>query len=1243
MQLSSITWKYVDERAEHFTGRSWVFDKIRDFLAGPKGIFVVIGDPGTGKTAIAARLIQASTSQSRRGPHPTKADPPEELPVPADTIHAAYFCRKGVVDLLDCAQRLSDQLVDTVPGFEEVLRSHLGSEIKISNVNVQTGDVESGALVAGIRIVLSSLGPERAFTEGIATPLRRLRELGYEAPIVLLIDGLDEALHSKVSSQLPELIADIEHVHLILTTRPDRGVLVLLKDRAQMVDLILNSPPDVDDVAGYCLRRFSHIRSEEARMTLARRIADDDEARGIFLYAYHIVEDLIDKGLSAQISREDAAKIPLPKGGLAGVYREFLRRDLGQDSDEWRTRFSPVLATLVVAQGEKGFDNQQLVATASTLGSRTYSRTDIRNITKDMSQFLHGEHPDGPFRLYHQSFAEFLVDPEQNQDFVIDAAEAHRTIADYYWQKYHKDWQCCDEYGLNNLAVHFAEGDDKNGLYNLIGRYWMEARYVRSGSSYEGFQADVTLAIEVAGAQEPPDLIQEFRCCLICATLVSRATGVPPEALGALAHVGQLKKAIGLASLMQDGDERGKAYQKITDALLVQKQYDDIASLVEQVSLAAQTTKFVSTKVRFQTWAAQVLAKIGEREGADASISLALQIIETTEHRTEKLNALTYVAQALAEMGDEEKLIDVGIHILFVMDSPLLEKATGYRIAEVEALTGLSEALATVGKPDEAYAVAGSITDREAGASALCKVARALIRADKTEEAARIVDQLSQIGELSGRVSAETLSELAHTLFRAGQNEKAITIACRALEAAMEMGPGWLGWFAITKAVPALAITGQIEQARAAAESIEEEHIRSMVLIELVETLAMVGDLDRAEEVAEAFRYLPEKAYALSKLAFALGTKSHKDRAADMVNRVLAFAETGVNDFNKVSFLLGMALAFYQSGSRDEALAAANRALAVAEWRKEEMVTNVRMLTEVAQVLTQIGDNDRGLEVAERCLAVIGNKSGYVNDLSKLALVVERAGRREMAEVLVNRALVEITEIDYVYPKGLGLSRLAQTLSHFENREKAREIARLALTSAEDISDVSDQAFVLSELALAFAQIDDLDRASELVSRILEQEQAWRGETSSYVLGPLAFTLVKLGDRARLDRALKAAEDVGEEQHWMRDSVIKEVILPLAQAGRFEKAIKVANSITDLDKRACALADVSQALVQAERQQQGLEVARLAMKTARFAGLGTLLDVLRVVATAIATVENGRTLWEAFESMSEIEGWWDKH
>ena len=51
---------HVLERTRDFTGRQWVFQAVDNWLASPDGprFFLLSGEPGSGKTAVAARLWQ---------------------------------------------------------------------------------------------------------------------------------------------------------------------------------------------------------------------------------------------------------------------------------------------------------------------------------------------------------------------------------------------------------------------------------------------------------------------------------------------------------------------------------------------------------------------------------------------------------------------------------------------------------------------------------------------------------------------------------------------------------------------------------------------------------------------------------------------------------------------------------------------------------------------------------------------------------------------------------------------------------------------------------------------------------------------------------------------------------------------------------------------------------------------------------------------------------------------------------
>src|SRR5439155_9686615 len=101
----------------------------------------------------------------------------------------------------------------------------------------------------------------------------------------------------------------------------------------------------------------------------------------------------------------DLDTYPLPDG-LGGLYHDFLTRELGKDNQQWFDLYEPLLGLIAVAQGD-GLTAQQL---ADITGK------DIRATLRVSKQYLSGELPSGPFRPFHKSFADFLLEEDTNAD-----------------------------------------------------------------------------------------------------------------------------------------------------------------------------------------------------------------------------------------------------------------------------------------------------------------------------------------------------------------------------------------------------------------------------------------------------------------------------------------------------------------------------------------------------------------------------------------------------------------------------------------------------------------------------------------------------------------------------------------------------------------------------------------------------------------------------------------------------------
>jgi hypothetical protein len=151
-----------------------------------------------------------------------------------------------------------------------------------------------------------------------------------------------------------------------------------------------------------------------------------------------IVDDLL-----SRLSEIPDLDYPLPEG-LSKLYHDFLNRELGRNDDRWYETFRPLLGLIAVSRAS-GLTRNQL---------RRILGKEVEQPLRTCKQYLAGDLPEGPFRIFDRSFAEFLLEDKENLDYHINPEEMHRQITDYYVKNYSQNWSGCDSYGLNHLVEH---------------------------------------------------------------------------------------------------------------------------------------------------------------------------------------------------------------------------------------------------------------------------------------------------------------------------------------------------------------------------------------------------------------------------------------------------------------------------------------------------------------------------------------------------------------------------------------------------------------------------------------------------------------------------------------------------------------------------------------------------------------------------------------------------------------------
>jgi WD40 repeat protein len=401
---------------EQFSGRRWMLPTVINWWEKEPDhrLLLIIGGPGTGKSTILAWL-------SGRGPPALPME--RDLRWVRGAVKAAYFCQASSrnTNPQSFATAIADQLSSNVHGFSDVL-TKIAAEHAVNikgtvNATTITGGVATG--VAINQLTLAGLGDELSFDRYFSHPIKQLYATGYSEPILLLVDSLDEA-QTYGGVTIPTLLSRIDDlpplVRVIATTRNDPRIVKLYKS-AKIFDLDAQEDSNRHDIEAYAIQRLSttEIPSEERNKFTALL---SQRSAGVFLYASLVIDDLLEKAVKRVPTTADYS---FPKG-LTGLYHDFLSRELGNNERLWFDKYERLLGLIAVAQGE-GLTTRQL---SDFIGS------DIRAELRTCKQYLAGSLPDGPFRLFHQSFADFLLHSDENHDYHIVAARMHEIIISYY-------------------------------------------------------------------------------------------------------------------------------------------------------------------------------------------------------------------------------------------------------------------------------------------------------------------------------------------------------------------------------------------------------------------------------------------------------------------------------------------------------------------------------------------------------------------------------------------------------------------------------------------------------------------------------------------------------------------------------------------------------------------------------------------------------------------------------------------
>ena len=270
----------IKRLTEDFAGREWVSERINTWLgSSEERVFILTGEAGIGKSAIAAHLIQTR-----------------------DDIAAYNFCISGRNSTIvpgTVLRSLAAQLGRNLPEYGLALANTIRPEYLSVNVDIKVQNMKGGQITGAVIRNLAVAEPKQELESLLTAPLTSMAPP--DSPALLLIDSLDEAFTYGPAENLVTLLSGLSNlpswVRLVLTTRPEGRVMSYFESVPRQV-IAAEAGLNRDDLRRYVRVRVARetiktqLRAAEEPIpaeTLVERIAGvDDEpglADGNFLFA----------------------------------------------------------------------------------------------------------------------------------------------------------------------------------------------------------------------------------------------------------------------------------------------------------------------------------------------------------------------------------------------------------------------------------------------------------------------------------------------------------------------------------------------------------------------------------------------------------------------------------------------------------------------------------------------------------------------------------------------------------------------------------------------------------------------------------------------------------------------------------------------------------------------------------------------------------------------------------------------
>ena len=406
---------YISEKSDNFVGREYVFTTFDQFQKDyDKGYFSLVGDPGEGKSAIAAQLV----NRNKGNPY---------------CLYHFNLKKSGPNTAQQFLRNICSQLIGLF---------QLSSEIQ----------------------TLETYEDGNYLREILDRASEQLQQAGRN--LIIIVDALDEVVTQNSREEdsnvlyLPNILPS--NVYFFITRRRDsklEGRLDFSRDSIIFdflsydddTDIGQGIIQDIQDYIRYYLNPDKYPRyADSISKWLQTNGATEDEFVGFltkrsrrnFMYLFNVLPEFTPGGMYVGLSKAELKQLP---NGLMEYYRDHWRR-MGMtrpDSSALEANiiflltevYEPVPVTIVAKF-------------ASVNLSREVRTDEVTKHYKRWKQFIHTKPLQEAlgYLIYHESFNDFLQDEETIRNSKIMASRTRKDLNEAIWGDLTLDEQYDDDF-----------------------------------------------------------------------------------------------------------------------------------------------------------------------------------------------------------------------------------------------------------------------------------------------------------------------------------------------------------------------------------------------------------------------------------------------------------------------------------------------------------------------------------------------------------------------------------------------------------------------------------------------------------------------------------------------------------------------------------------------------------------------------------------------------------------------------